>query len=257
MGARLEVPQGDSVHVWAMRLSRGWSRLVPSSEALLDHAEIVRAERMTSVSGRERYVVAHAFTRMVLSSYLDIAMPCIPIKYESMGKPVLGRVSGRRKPLEFSIAHSGDLVVVAVAGRRVGVDVERVKRGFDYLRIVQRFFHPSEIKCIAMTTPRLRRNTFYRMWTRKEALVKGIGTGMFRELRCLPVPVSDAGHGARVGVKRGSRHDTWYLSDISCGREYRGSVALKSKSCRICMRSMTTREASRLFTGTRGLQHAS
>lgn len=76
----------------------------------------------------------------------------------------------------FSLAHTGDLCVVAVARGRVGVDVERKGREVgDVERMAGRWFSEREREWVGGDGER-----FLRTWTRKEAFVKATGSGVGR-----------------------------------------------------------------------------
>ena len=70
----------------------------------------------------------------------------------------------------FNISHSENLIAVAVADSPVGVDIEK-KRDAN-LKIAERFFSERE-KDFAKDS-----DSFFYVWTRKEALLKKTGEGL-------------------------------------------------------------------------------
>jgi phosphopantetheinyl transferase len=113
---RLETP-GDEVHVWRVDLDTFDSRWA---------------------------------LREILGRYLALSGDQLRFETNPHGKPRLADPPGE-KPA-FNLSHSRSLALVAVAGREVGVDVERIraKRPVD----------------------------FYRRWADREARVKCLGTGL-------------------------------------------------------------------------------
>jgi 4'-phosphopantetheinyl transferase len=120
------VPPGDLVDVW-------WfdTRAVtvgPAGRAELDQGERDRAEAFLFPADRHRYQVAHVMLRRVLAGYTGIPPGTLRLARAlcphcgAPGKPVLE--PGAHTVPSFSLTHSGDQVVIAVAGRPVGVDVE-------------------------------------------------------------------------------------------------------------------------------------
>jgi 4'-phosphopantetheinyl transferase len=94
------------------------------------------------------------------------------------GKPAL---DGTSTPvdLRFNLAHSGRLALYAVALQvEVGIDVERVRAGVDFLGIAARFFSLREAAGLCRLSPELRTPAFVALWTRKEAAVKATGEGL-------------------------------------------------------------------------------
>jgi phosphopantetheine--protein transferase-like protein len=88
--------------------------------------------------------------------------------------------------LEFSITYSGDLVLFAfTAAGRIGVDVERIVplKAMDELE--NWFMSDDEKKLSADLSPYERIETFYKLWTVKEAYLKMLGRGLIDDLNAL------------------------------------------------------------------------
>lgn len=86
--------------------------------------------------------------------------------------------------LGISLAHSEPLAVCAVAdGCRVGVDVERLDRAVRLSRSVPPFFSSREVAYLDAADDRTA--AFLRIWTRKEALGKALGTGLHNTVDAL------------------------------------------------------------------------
>lgn len=89
------------------------------------------------------------------------------------GKPYekLGRI-------KFSVSHSGDTFVCATASFDLGVDIQdRCPR--EPQRLAERFFSDVENDILSRAGAR-ESETFLRIWTRKEALIKYLGSTMSR-----------------------------------------------------------------------------
>ncbi|MGI6722178.1 MAG: 4'-phosphopantetheinyl transferase family protein [Anaerovoracaceae bacterium] len=80
-------------------------------------------------------------------------------------------------PLEFSISHSGQLWICAIADEPVGIDIQEVKVT-DYMKLAGRFYTEAEQDFCR----KYGRRGFFRIWVRKEALVKYSGTTLGRGL---------------------------------------------------------------------------
>jgi len=104
---------------------------------------------------------------------------------------LLRRVQGRDEVVlqggsPFSLAHSGDRVVLAVAQGPVGVDIEQ-HRPLRFLALTTRFFAPSERALVNSPAD------FFGLWTAKEALAKMLGVGMARTMRRYTLERSEGG----------------------------------------------------------------
>jgi 4'-phosphopantetheinyl transferase len=79
----------------------------------------------------------------------------------------------------FSISHSGELVVLCHAPTPIGVDIEK-KLPINYIEMLEHF-HPEEQEFIIRSTNG--QQSFYTVWTRKEAFLKAVGLGITNGLR--------------------------------------------------------------------------
>jgi len=149
------------------------------SSALLDDDELARAGRFRFERDRVRFVHRHALVRRVLARYLDVAPAEITIRRTRFGRPELDPASG----LSFSVSHADELTVVAVAqGCRIGVDIERLRPLDDELEIAETMFAEAEVALLRSVPLASRAHTFLELWTRKEAIVKAVGSGLSLEL---------------------------------------------------------------------------
>jgi 4'-phosphopantetheinyl transferase len=78
--------------------------------------------------------------------------------------------------IQFNISHSANIVAAAFSENEIGLDVERVQARKQYLNIARRFFCAEEYQYIKGSTAPA--DAFYHIWTRKEALLKAMGTGL-------------------------------------------------------------------------------
>lgn len=116
---------------------------------------------------------SEAMVRAVLAGYLDLAPDAVPLVVRHGASP---RIDG--DDLYVSLSHSEGHIVVAVARRPVGVDVECVRGGSVDATLVRRTCTPGERRALAAEPTRAREAAFLRLWTRKEAVSKAIGAGL-------------------------------------------------------------------------------
>ncbi|MFF1481957.1 4'-phosphopantetheinyl transferase family protein [Streptomyces sp. NPDC058301] len=144
----------------------------------LDEMEAARAASYVSVRDRIQYVAAHATLRGLLAGYTGL----------EPGRIVLGRGEGPcgkpqlidpPVPLHFNLSHSHGLIAIGVAADPVGVDVQRVPSP-EAVEMVLPRLHPQEREELRALPDTERAVAFARLWTRKEAYLKGLGTGLTR-----------------------------------------------------------------------------
>ena len=177
----------EDVHVWRIDLDA----LIPAGLALdprLPDDERQRARRFRAARDRERYLAGRAALRGILAGYVASRPETLRFVRAPLGKPaLLGAPAG----LEFNLSHADWCALVAVTrGRRVGVDVEGIRRGQRGMEVARRFFARGEVEALAAVTPEERAVTFVRCWTRKEAYVKARGDGLALSLQHFEVPLA-------------------------------------------------------------------
>ncbi|MBL0888354.1 4'-phosphopantetheinyl transferase superfamily protein [Myceligenerans sp. I2] len=164
---------------------------------VLDDTERARLARFRRPADRERYLVAHTALRLVLGERLGrpprtlrFGRAACPGCGEPHGRPVLA--GGGAEPLEFSLSHGGRLAAVAVSRAAVGVDVEPqvTSAAVEEMSAV---LHPAERLLLEQEAPPRRTAAFTRIWTRKEAYLKGLGIGLGRALDADDVTASPPG----------------------------------------------------------------
>ncbi|GAU67589.1 4'-phosphopantetheinyl transferase [Streptomyces sp. NBRC 110611] len=198
------VPPGG-LHLWAVRTDR-WPDDPRDLYAVLDDAERRRADAFVFPRDRQWYVISHAFLRRVLSWYVARPPDALRFTAGAYGKPRLDGPGASPRP-EFNLSHCPGLALVGVATEPVGVDVEAVRAGAPETGVAD-YFHPAERRALAALPADRRRAAFYRCWTRKEAVVKAIGTGMsvgldsFQVAVDLDVPTVALGRGAHFPARR-------------------------------------------------------
>lgn len=207
--------QPGEVHVW--HASPGTTEFDRDSAAeLLSPDENTRMGRFHFDKDRNNFLFSRSMLRMVLASYLGIFPAELVFAYSAHGKPSLAKSSVR---LDFNMSHSsGDLLIATSLGRKIGVDLERVRHDLNVHEIAQRFFSQAENKSLHAMPERSCYEAFFLCWTRKEAFVKARGEGLSCPLSSFDVSV-EAGEGkinlvTRPDPDEARRWELWSLSGV-------------------------------------------
>lgn len=214
-------PAGGALDLWLFHVPDSGLRSVVLDRSPLDVRERARAAAFVRPLDRSRYVAAHLALRRVLCAYegvgpaeLDfVRMPC-PCCGGPHGRPAS---AGPGSP-HFSLSHSGGLVLIGVAGRTVGVDVEALPSP-DKAATVGESLHPAERRAVHAAQPALRPAVFARLWARKEAYLKGLGTGVGRS--------PDLDYLGDPGTGAPARPPGWTVRDVPVGPGHAAAVALE------------------------------
>jgi 4'-phosphopantetheinyl transferase len=179
--ASLAAPKEGTAEVWWARRQDASARL----SGLLDRVERGRWAAYRRDADRERFLVGCGLAKTVIAARTgqQPAEVSFDRTCRQCGKPH-GKPAIRRSGLEFSVAHSGDLVAVAVATAPVGVDVEQLEGrprelgGGDPATLARLVLAAEEQAALAAVASSGRARAFLVAWTRKEAVTKAKGDGL-------------------------------------------------------------------------------
>ena len=128
------------------------------------------------------------------------------LEHTEKGKPFIRGAPG------FNISHSGGVVALAMVDTgEVGIDVEKI-RAVDLADFAN---YLPETAGLVSLDPSERLNSFFACWTKKEAVLKGEGSGLL-------APLEEVHLGREAAV---FRQRPWGLRKIDCGAAYCCHVA--------------------------------
>lgn len=190
---------------------------------LLSPDEIRRADAFRFQRHRKQYVIGRGLLRMLLASYLQLEASELRFRYSAKGKPEL-LLSGRSVNLQFNVAHSGAIILLAFTlDRKIGVDIEEIRTDIEIDEISQRFFSPREREWLASLPVPPRCAAFFRCWTRKEALLKATGEGLSVSLDSFDVFSTADADTYSLETADGQK---WLLQDMNVEPGYAAALAL-------------------------------
>lgn len=106
------------------------------------------------------------------------------IKRTSLGKPYIDNI-----PYKFSISYSDNVLVIAIADSDIGVDIEKMDCRKSNKLIVEKFFAENEKDYVRQKVNS--RQSFFEIWTKKEAYVKYLGVGIDKNFKKYDVFMMD------------------------------------------------------------------
>ncbi|MEU6895974.1 4'-phosphopantetheinyl transferase superfamily protein [Streptomyces sp. NPDC046557] len=213
------LPADGRLDIWMLRRPRldEAAELLETGE--LSDAERERAASFVRPSDGITYASAHIGLRRLLGAYLGTAPQDVPFVREPCpgcaephGRPAVAHPD---PPLHFSLAHSHGMAAVAVSSAVAGIDVERLPRD-ETVDVCTPALHPGEREELENLDVEGRRAAFGRIWTRKEAYLKALGTGLSRG------PEKDY-----LGADPRRRPAGWTLLDLHAGPRHNAAVAIR------------------------------
>jgi 4'-phosphopantetheinyl transferase len=218
---RGELPPHGTIDIWVVPLS---SSTEESAELdnVLSSDERRRGTHFRFVRDAARFRQCRAALRIGLSRYLDQPASELVFTTGVFGKP---RLAGESR-LRFNLAHSEDLAVMAFTTiGEVGIDLEAVTQTeIPIESIATAFFTPEEAALVRQQrTMDAQARTFFRLWTRKEAVLKAAGYGLSSPLDSIDVTSGNL-TSVRTGLDAGI-DSRWRVEDIELGLDFIGAVA--------------------------------
>jgi 4'-phosphopantetheinyl transferase len=222
----LPTPKPGKVHVWAASLEVP-TPILEAFENTLSSDERVRAAKFHFSEDRNRYIVARGWLRQLLGRYVSIPASAVEFVYGPKGKPALAG-STTSAELQFNMAHSEDLALVAVArGASVGIDLERVRALEDAGDLVERFFSSRENAQFKSLPDGQKPLAFFNLWTRKEAWLKATGEGIAHQLSTVEVSFAPGTSAQLLSVPCGfAASSNWTMCDLIPGPGFAGAVVV-------------------------------
>lgn len=125
--------------------------------------------------GRQReYLLGRVLLRRRLAERLRCPADELVFGNGPHGKPML-----LSHAWQFNLSHSGDWLVLALCPLGpLGVDIEMGLRRRQLLPLAKRFYAASEYEWLLSLPAAEQESAFYRLWARKEAVLKAHGNGI-------------------------------------------------------------------------------
>lgn len=165
----------NHIHVWTINLAISPDQEINQFDSLTPD-EQQRAKRFLAPIHRKRFIAARYALRNILGQYLSTPPENVSFIYTEHGKPFLSGTM--QEKLQFNLAHTYDIAVCVITlDHAIGVDIEKIVEKND-LAIAERFFSREENRALSVLPPDEQTIGFYRLWSKKEALVKAVGKGL-------------------------------------------------------------------------------
>lgn len=142
----------------------------------LHPGEQARVQRFVFERDRRRHAACRLALRRVLADACGVAAREIAFTEGRHGKPFAPALHG----MHFNVSHSGALGLIGLCRtHELGVDIEVLREMSDALSLARHNFTPDEQAELARVEDgTVRSRLFLQGWTRKEACIKAIGSGL-------------------------------------------------------------------------------
>jgi 4'-phosphopantetheinyl transferase len=209
----------NAVHCWTATVQE----ITPLATCLLPFLSADERERWLNYrleTRRQQFLVSRGLLRFLLSRYLRCQPQDLEFQYSEHGKPALSNTIPSR--IQFNIAHSQDWVLFAFSQTlELGVDIEVLEPNLNYKAIAHRFLRQEEGLAFQEIEEHSQQLAFYRIWSRKEAVIKLWGDNLFQGLQLYPVPTAPSVDQHQIL----SRDKTVWLRDLDINANFAAALA--------------------------------
>jgi 4'-phosphopantetheinyl transferase len=161
----------DEIDIWRSSLDLPL-QVINKLALYLSPDEEERGNRFKFPHLKQSFIAGRGLLRVILGCYLNKSPQSLQFSYTDKGKP---EIPGIR----FNLSHSQNLGLYAITKLpTVGVDLEYIRAIEDVDKLAQRFFTDSEFNLINSLKEADKHQTFFQIWTLKEAYLKATGEGL-------------------------------------------------------------------------------
>jgi 4'-phosphopantetheinyl transferase len=221
----------NEIHLWSVSLKPDVCR-AKNLLSVLSPDERERMDRFCFPKDKDRFIIARGTLRTLLSHYIGIGPSDLLFKYGYAGKPSL-TCEVNPNDVRFNLTHSNDIALFAFSiGRELGVDIEYIHPDPVADQVAERFFSEKEVFQFKALPENERERAFFKCWTRKEAYIKAIGSGLCFKLDQFSVSFVNGVSPALVEHVVDPRELVrWSISAIESVRGYVGALVYEGSGC--------------------------
>lgn len=218
-----KIPELDNagIHVWKASVKDFTAK---QFWPILSNPEKIRANRFVFPEHQDRFIIVHGILRNLLADYLHAKPEDLSFKTNKFGKPKINNIN-------FNISHSRDLALFAISNNYdVGVDIEFINKDID-LDIAERFFSAHEAQALLKLPITQQPKAFFNCWTRKEAFIKAIGTGLSFPLHKFDVDISYNKDSLLLNIRDAKyKPSDWKIFNLNVAKDYAAALCQKPKN---------------------------
>ena len=114
------------------------------------------------------------------------------------------------------------------------MDIEQIHEISEMEQIAERFFSVKDNLSLRALPDRKKREAFFNLWTRKEALMKAIGDGLSRRLDKFDVSMGPGESTRLVTTEEDSNAGSrWYIQDLKLAHGFAAALAVQGTGLKL------------------------
>jgi 4'-phosphopantetheinyl transferase len=212
------------LHLWIIQLDQKiW---IEHHIQSLSVKELERARAFHFEQDRTSFINARGTMRSILGKTLSEHPSSFIFSYSPHGKPYLKEYAH----IEFNLSHSGTfgLFALQLEGKKVGIDIEKIRPLNDLKDVARNFFSKTEVDKLMSTPKEIQLEAFYNCWTRKEAFIKAKGGGLSIPLDQFEVSFLPGENPKLINIDWDPTEiEKWELNSLKVPRGYKAAVVVE------------------------------
>ncbi len=200
----------NTINIWEVDINTQNFDIAKQYIEILSDLELEKMYKFKFIEDYSLYLVSHVAMRLLISKYSNIKAKEIIYQYGENGKPWVS------EDLQFNLSHAHKKALIGFYRKDIGVDIEYKKEIEGYCGIGDLVFTEKEKEYMNAGN---KKDRFYELWTRKEAIIKVIGVGLTDEVKDLSV-------GTKEQFYKGNQ--IWQIKKIKSDFDYIAHVAYKN-----------------------------
>lgn len=223
----IKITDEREVHIWMIDFKSSLFAQEHFDYSILSNEEVMRAKNFKLDQHKVQFLTSHVYLRLILSRYLHCSPKTICYGVEEYGKPFLMGQNESYK-IYFNMSHSEGAVLYAITlNAQIGADIELIKDNLDIYELLDNVFTAHEKSLFKNINAEKKYKVFYNVWTRKEAYLKAIGTGLNFPLNKLEVSVLPDAPAKLISVNGDEKFAIpWFLYSLDLTK-YSAAIAIK------------------------------
>jgi 4'-phosphopantetheinyl transferase len=222
--------EDHQVHVWQANL-KTLSVYAKDILKTLPPEELERANKLRFTRDREQFILRRYHLRLILSKYCGCQPYEIMFSYNTYKKPFI--FIPEFKEIKFNLSYSKELMLVGLSKHDdIGIDIEKINDIRDLENVAIENFSLQELKLYNSKLDKT--DTFFKIWTRKEAFIKATGKGLYLSLKSFCVDINPSGNQEHLIIfNHPSESKLWRTVGLNTTDGYIASLAIKSDKFKI------------------------
>jgi len=205
-------PLTDEIHVVRVNIPKNIPH-ISDQKKLLKESELQKLSRILRQEDKNIFLCSQVMKRVVCGKYLNCPPEKVRFSENENKKPLLIN----QPNLHFNTTHSGEWLVFIFSNFPCGIDIEKIKWDFDFDDVMEYSYHPQEKEYVLKSSNP--HESFFRIWTIKESLLKATGEGLIDNLPQLNMLEDNSNQ---------ENNDTWHINSFLVVGDYWCSLCFKN-----------------------------